>query len=236
MQKEIEEIFYKNVIPEAANGVVVIDGWHFNIHFYLQIIKECQNDSNLPTEENNIKTVEYLPENQNIVLMIKDMISFNQNLTEYATLMLEFLEQNSKFHNIENLYFNGNRENILKGILAGVWINATEENFKNPEQFLRTRIDFLTQSLLQETQDYKTYSNKVPSLDNSIIETTIESQNPLALETPFVFKSSIRSSENALDVFNLPDISYGVSNHTCYIYTIQGKKEKANTSYQKKNQ
>lgn len=51
------------------------------------------------------------------------------------------------------------------------------------------------------------------------------------METPFFFRTSFIKDD---DIYNLPKISYGISNNVCYIYAIQNEKESITTSFQKR--
>lgn len=232
MKQEILQIFYNQVVPEANTGLIQIGGWNFNIRFFLKI-------KDLPIQKFDEKKdyIEFIPENKEIVITVQNIETFHELLVEYTEKMYAFIVDNPKFYNIDNLYFEGNRENILKGILSTVWINATEENFKNPEQFLKMRIQFLEDENSLNDLNAKFIGEKIGTLDDSQIEVEIKKQNPFAHETPYVFTSQIQKELNGnIETFNLPNISYGIYDDKCYIYSIQNKSKKNDqlTPYQKK--
>lgn len=110
-----------------------------------------------------------------------------------------------------------NSYNIKKDI-AFLFINATYENFKNPISFVKLRTSFLKNKL----------SGNVTYLEDEIIESETINCNE---ETPYYFKSTI---SNGIFSYDLPLISYGISDDTCYIYAVQDKNKFKDTSYGKK--
>lgn len=111
----------------------------------------------------------------------------------------------------------------IKRSLALLWANATWSDFESPEVFIKKNIDFLNNQVLEDK-----IIGPIESLLHSQIMIEISSYTQ---ETPFCFKSFITNDNES---YELPLISYGVSNGICYIYAIQNKTPEKNTTYEKK--
>lgn len=236
MKEEIIQIFNNQVVPEAETGIIKIDGWNFNIRFSInQNSAKTMIASTSFIERDSEK--DFIQENKDIVITVKNPDRFYELLVEYTEKMYEFIVSNPGFYSIDNLYFEGKKDCIIKGILSTVWINATEENFKNPESFLETRISFLEDKTTLEYLGKEMIGEKIELLDNSYISSSICKQNPVAHETPYVFTSKIQKEiDGRIETFELPNISYGIKDDTCYVYSIQNSKSNqlSRTPYQKK--
>lgn len=216
MKELILNIFYNKIIKEARNNSPVdVNGWKFFVDFDTLVEKEMN------TQANN-----------DIVLTIKDKRTFDNVLTDYTVAMINHLEKYQKLHGIDAVYHDGNLEKMIESALVNVWFNATEEDFKDPVNFLRIRKDFLEDDLSIIKYNIKYKSSNIALLNSNHIEATIDIQNPSAHETPFVFKSRICNDNN--ETYQLPNISYGISNGKCYIYAIQGDKPSELNTYHKK--
>lgn len=206
-------IFYDEIIKEASLGRVYtyykdnIDNIPYNIVF------------NTVIEEDNINYT-YKKENNNLfipTLVIRNKLLFNTLLEKYLILSLEFYSNDNYIEN----------ENKIKKILTLLWSNATYEDFNEPINFLRKRIDFFNNNL-DDYQEEK-YINFI-EWDSTIgLKTTKAS---ILNETPYKFQITLYNGEYK---FNLPIIYYGISNNTVYIYAIQNNKDfnKENNKYQK---
>lgn len=126
MREKILDIFYNKVLPQASSskGVEIGDFWF---------------DVNIITD----KEKEKLSESFDAVLQIRDKYSFDEALVDYTFSMIEFLGQNEKLQKSYYVYFDGNIDDIIASTTLNVWFNATEEDFRNPVNFLKTRTAFL---------------------------------------------------------------------------------------------
>lgn len=123
-----------------------------------------------------------------------------------------------------NIFKNYELNVRVKCYLTNLWANALYDDFANPCLFVKKQIDF--------------YQNKLCT-ENSFIYNTIDDskikiedlKQDIRMETPFFFRASFIKDD---DIYNLPKISYGISNNVCYIYAIQNEKESITTSFQKR--
>lgn len=206
-------IFYDEIIKEASLGRVYtyykdnIDNIPYNIVF------------NTVIEEDNINYT-YKKENNNLfipTLVIRNKKLFNTLLEKYLILSLEFYSNDNYIED----------ENKIKKILTLLWSNATYEDFNEPINFLRKRIDFFNNKL-EDYQEEK-YIDFIECDSTIGLKTTKAS---ILNETPYKFQITLYNGEYK---FNLPIIYYGISNNTVYIYAIQNNKDfnKENNKYQK---
>lgn len=203
-QDMILKIFYEEILPFASKrGVIEIDGISYNIHFNSIVEnKEYRTDSHVP------------------LLTINNVLEFNKVLIEYVMKEYEILKNPIFYDKLVDMC--GYQESDqIKYIMTIVFYNAREEDFKNPISFLKTRIDFIENNYLNSK--YNEF-NTVINLGDKEIEVASSLQLP-SLETPYVFKSRIKYIENdKAKYYDLPNISYGISNNTAYIYAIQRSK------------
>lgn len=208
-QDMILKIFYEEIVPFASQkGIIEIDGISYSVHFNSIVEnKEYRNDSSVP------------------LLTINNVLEFNKVLIEYVMKEYEILK-NPIFHDKLDAMCGYQESDQIKYIMTIVFCNAREEDFRNPISFLRKRIDFIENNYLNSKYNEFT---AVTNLDDKEIEVSSSLQSP-SLETPYVFKSRIKHIENdTAEYYDLPNISYGISNNTVYIYAIQ-RSRKANES------
>lgn len=204
------DIFYNEIIKEASKGRVytyynnVNDNIPYNIAF------------NTIIEEDNIN---YIYDTNLLVptLIIKNKKLFNILLEKYLLLSLEYYDKDNYI----------DKENKTKKILTLLWSNATNEDFNEPINYLRKRIDFLNNNLNDYNEEmYINFEewNSIIGLKNI--------KNNILNETPYSFQITLYKDEYK---YNLPIIYYGISNNIVYIYAIQNKKDfnKDNNKYQK---
>lgn len=201
---EILYTFYKEIIPEIKRNKYIDNNL---TSYFLDININIENKEIINTEG-------FKP-----LLNIHNKIIFDNLLVEYIT----------KFKNhISN--FNLNEFTSIKSLFPSIFYNMSNNDFLEPEAYLRKRIDFIDNNQLNTSNEIKElYSN---SEDNKIVGNisdinsyiTYQSipQNP-NLETPYVFIPSFTSELDPTDIYYLPRISYGISGDTAYIYAIQNK-------------
>lgn len=214
---DILEIFYNNVIPEAMNGRINCLSY-YNIAFSTEIVDEekkysCEIDDDgllIPT------------------LMIKNKSQFDKLLIEYVNLALNFYDDsNFDVELLSNkLYDNEYGISKEKVILALLFANATIEDFNNPINFLKRRIDFIYNDL-SSSNDFGYIDifkgNLSLNIDRDIINN----------ETPYQMIIKIKSMNGEEFVF--PKIKFGISDDTVYIYAIQNKMNEENSFCKKIN-
>ena len=134
-----------------------------------------------------------------ISLKTNDEIKFYKLLKEYAYNALIFY------------CLEPNRNNIKK-VITYLLSNVANYELDDLNSFLEKRINFFSLDILK----FKKVSNPC-SL--GIIEGYVDKQSILQ-ETPYCFKSFFKQDGKR---YNLPRISFGIDNNTCYIYAIQNK-------------
>ena len=129
-----------------------------------------------------------------------------------------FLEQYPKLQKYDYVYFEGKVDAIIASSVLNVWFNATEEDFRNPEEFLERRSRFLTDPVSM-LECFKVHSGDV--IDSKIphhFETSVDVWNPSGNETPYVFRSKM-CKEDGGSLF-LPNIGFGLDGDKAYVYVI----------------
>lgn len=186
----------------------MIDGFLFNAFFIL--------DSQLPNYEDYFSPV----------IQIKNKKKFNQSLINYTKAMIYFLSMHPEFKNIDYVYFNGDIDKIIESTVLNVWFNATEEDFRNPVEFLEKRTSFLENAVcMKEFKKHhitKVINGKYPCYFDYYVDTW----NPSGNETPYVFRSSICNEDGAS--IELPNIGFGLDGKDCYVYCLHNGKKKEN--------
>jgi len=211
----MQNIFYE-LIKEAANGKIIIDKEEWPIGFNTTIFKDekeitYNNESNLST------------------LIIRNEAKFFELLTEYIMLELEFDRKSPRFVFEEE-------KNHIKLIIAYLFVNATTEDFLNPENLIKRNINFL------KDQTFNELNNSV-YLNGHFFDSEIEIKNikhSITMETPYKIDISlVKYDKDKKLEYQLPSIAYGIDDKTCYIYSLinpKSKKEKTleELQYEKK--
>ena len=122
----IREIFYE-LINEAKSGNVHIDGEEWPIGFNTNL-EEYSSESNLP------------------LLIVRDEEIFFRLLEEYIILELDMKRKTIPFINDEN-------KNHIKLIMAYLFVNASIEDFSNPELLIKRRIEYLKDTTFKYLDD-----------------------------------------------------------------------------------
>ena len=110
-------------------------------------------------------------------------------------------------------------------------MNATTEDFNNPIELLHKQIAFLDDTTFKEYDIPAT----IP-LDGDLKNTSLSiSRNTqsIYLETPRALKLRIEDDES-MNNYDLSEISYGIYNNTCYIYSMMNRSKKSDDSFYKK--
>lgn len=202
---DILDVFYEDFIPHASyNGTIIIDDITYHLPFNTKI--------------NNKKL--YLKNEQFPMLIINNIKEFNKYLLSYVDKAIEV------FNSDDFLYFKekvcGNKiKDQIKYILVVLFANAREEDFKNPVNYLKMQEEFLENKQLVNKYSNYTKVSFIDELDSDI-EVRSKRQCP-NFETPYVFSSRFRCNKDGInEYFELPNISYGITDNSIYVYTIQG--------------
>lgn len=224
--EKIEKIFFQDIIEEAKQGEVLIpdengkDCLVFNIGFHACIEGRLNSGSFGDSKP---------------VLMI-------QNRKQLLPLLKQYIDEVDKQKN----YFSKlKEEDRIKAYLSLVWVNAIYEDFANPTMYLKKRIDFLQDKLFDF--EIKTYASNIDFfnfindknkkainiVNGSDLVVEVSSQD-IRMETPYLFCGHFtKKIDGQLEYYELPSISYGISNGECYIYSILDKNTKKDSEYQK---
>ena len=212
--KKILNIFYEDIIPSASkSGIIMIDGikYHINFNTRIENQKISITDSNLP------------------LLDIKNIEVFNKYLVNYINKSSEVFDD-PKFDVVKERVCGFEKDDQIKYLLTVLFANCQEEDFKDPINYLRRQMDFIENDQLSIKYNEYTKLAHVTELNDSTIEVVSTTQEP-TLETPYVFCSRlVKKIDGNKEYYDLPNISYGISDDTVYIYTIKGKKKKDSNS------
>lgn len=217
MNVDILDIFYKNIINEATTGRIDCF-YYYNMAFSTKISEEekeyicdIDNDSLLiPT------------------LMIKNKKMFDSLLLEYVNLAMNFYDDSNIDKDIQNYAMYDDKKRICKEkvILALLFANATVEDFNNPCEYLRRRINFFKNDLSSST-DYGYLDILKGNVNITIDKDIINNETPLQM--------IIKAISNNGEEYEFPRIKFGVSDDTVYIYAIQNKLGDVNAYHKKIN-
>ena len=160
--------------------------------------------------------------------MIKDKNEFDRLLIEYVNLALEFYDDSNFDEEILNnkIYDNELRICREKVILSLLFANATIEDFNNPIDFLKRRIDFIYNDLCGS------YNFGYMDMFKGDLSLDID-KDIINNETPYQMIIRVKSMNEEEFVF--PKIKFGISDDTVYIYAIQNKMNEDNSFCKKIN-
>lgn len=149
-------------------------------------------------------------------LMIKNKSEFDKLLVEYVNLALKFYDESNFDMEILNNQLYNNEFGICKEkvILTLLFANAMIEDFNNPIDFLKRRIDFIYNDL-SGSYDFGYMDMFKGDLSLYIDKDIINN------ETPYQMIIKIKSTNG--EEFIFPKIKFGISDDTVYIYAIQNK-------------
>ena len=184
---------------------------------FFEIIKEAENGKIKLQEELYSSVITYYVflkfyvnknKDNEINLIIKNEDTFFEKLESYVKLSL--IHYNKDFN-----YIN------VKHIITMMFSNISNYDTYDLENFLDIHIKFLEQS--------KLFKNKSKYINDDIgyLVSSISKQS-MNQETPFCFKSRFEKDDT---YYNLPRISFGISDDICYIYAVQNKDKNVVTDY-----
>lgn len=205
MDQKILDAFYKKILPQAnSKNMVSIGDFLFDASFCLSSQIEEINDENIP------------------VIQIHNQEQFDKALINYAENMISFLQEYPELQKYDYVYFEGDTNAIIESAVFNVWFNATEEDFRNPEEFLERRSRFLTDSISKQEYFQKHTSDVIEGKIPHHFETSVDVWNPSGNETPYVFRSKMCGEDGT--TLSLPNIGFGLDGDKAYIYVIHHRK------------
>ena len=200
------DIFYNEIIKEAAKGIIQTD-YSFNIIFSTKI--EGEEIYTASTKNDNV----LIP-----TLNISDKYEFNYLLTKYTDLAIDFYPRDYfSYYGTDPL--KKEREKI-KTILSLLFANATYEDFNDPCTFLKRRIDYIENS--KENKVDLGYSDTL----NADVSCYIE-KDTIFNETPYRF--CMTAEDDVDDYYYFPCLKFGISDNKAYVYAIQRDDENENS-------
>lgn len=211
---DILDIFYNNIINEAANGRIY--GWfYYNIIFSTYI-----------REENKYYPAVSVDDTLVPMLTIKNKAEFDKLLVEYVTKALDFYDDSNFPSEILDYKEYDDEDKVCKEkvIIAYLFANATSDDFLEINKYLKRKIDFLNNDL---TGIY--YLGKSNVLDCDL-EIRIQ-RDKLCNETPYQL---MLVAHKKLDDYHFPSVKFGISEGKVYIYAIQNGNLKNSGSFSKK--
>lgn len=217
-RERILDIFYNEIVNEASKGRI-------DCYFYYNIIFHTKFEDSFIEATSSVDDV-IIP-----TLNITNKNRFDDLLITYVIKALDFYDDN-------NFHFDAIKEGISreKIIMSLLWSNATWEDFNDPCNYLRKRINFFDSSVFKDLVDKRVLLGTSEMLLGSDISCRVDI-NKLENETPYslnIFLS--KEDNNSLSVYQLPRIYFGIDNDVVYLYAIQQDKIKnfEKNSYQKK--
>ena len=130
------------------------------------------------------------------------------------------------------------QRNHVKMILAYLFVNATTEDFLNPENLIRRNISFIKDQTFSNLNEGINIPINGHFLDSELeIKNTLHS---LSMETPYKLELSlIKYNGETKLTYPLPSIAYGIENTfngecNCYIYSIMNPKRKKELTEEEK--
>lgn len=162
MNLDCIEIFYNEIIPEAAIGRV-------DCFFYRNVLFNTNIEGKLLSSTDFDATLKP-------TLIIKDKKEFDKKLLEYVTISRSFYEKYQDDDITE--------KDFLKEIMTVIWSNATVEDFTNPITFLDSRIKMINDQKLN-------YNNEIlGEIFGQNIRVTRKKESILK-ETPYILEFKI---------------------------------------------
>ncbi len=200
----IIDLFFDEILKEASIGRVDA------VMMYNVLFETKVNGKYLYKASDNIKN------NNDLFIPCLEI----NNLEEFNNLLIDYYNKASDF-------YKGTLDediNYDKAILTLLWNNATSEDFKNPNKYIKRYIDFLDNKLEINNSKY-----------SEILECNIESsieKEPIYEETPYALHSVCTNGESTYD---LPVVRFGISDDKAYIYAVQQMNNKKEpSSFEKK--
>lgn len=222
MGNEILDIFYNQIIKEAATGRVDCSVM-YNILFSTNLEDKISIDSE-PVVDNLL-----IPK-----LRISDKKRFDELLLKYVLLAMDFYKESPflKFISEGGVLQDDIKYAKEKTLMTTLWSNATFEDFNDPCMFLNNRIAYLEDKKLGALQGRRVELGFSEALNGNLyIEINKSDFNN---ETPYFIRIYLLSGDN--EIYDFPNTYLGIKDNEACIYAIQGKKiiKENMSSYEKK--
>lgn len=189
----IEQIL-KRIFSQTENGKIQIgDEESAKWTYYVELLNEESQKEN----------------NGEISIKVRNHKKFIENLKQYLIIAKDFYEK-------DKFYFDINNESFHEKLILDLFINATNFDLNNIENYIEQRTEMLKdENLICPLIVVGKY------LDTDILVEI--RRNVSNLEGPYKFKIML---DNNYDSFHLPSVTFGKVGDEVFIYCIQGEKEK----------
>ena len=214
MKNNILKIFYEDIIPEAATGRV-------DCYFIYNMIFNTR----VPE-----KKLEVISKNSNSSLMIPTL--YITNVEKFEELLVQYVEKALEFYEDENFceevlqgfsLGNGKVVSKEKVIMTLLWSNATVEDFQNPCEYLRKRIQFF------DLGDLSVFSSPQIVGYSELLDSNIEcniNKSRIESETPYFLQTFLLNSNSNERIYEFPRVYFGISDDIANIFAIQNGKDR----------
>lgn len=217
-KEEILNLFYEEIIPSASRGRI-------DCYFFYNIV------FNTRIEDSYVKGVNYFDDVIVPTLNISDKDKFDDLLVTYVNKAVKFYGDDS--FSMDAIDSGISKEKI---VLALIWGNATYEDFNDPCNYLRKRINFFeVPSISDDIFSKRVIGNSHILLDSDVVCEV--NKNKLGSETPYsIHIYFTKEIDGKIYKFFLPRVYFGISDDIVYLYAVQKDKKDniENSSYQKK--
>ena len=186
--KSIEEMV-QELFLEASNGVVYAGEWRYFLRFY-----------------NNIEGVSNAKNNKFPIVNIPSYNSFIETLKSYLNVAYDFYYD-------EKDYFMLNDEAYLKRLVINLFVNATNYDLLNMDEYIENREKMLTNKVKEGEFVLGQYLNNTKIISNIVRNRSNE-------EAPYSFKVAIKDDQ---DTFMLPEVVFSIVDNKVYVMAIQNK-------------
>lgn len=146
------------------------------------------------------------------------------NREEFFNSLGNFIQEYLDFYGFERAITEFGEDNIIKCIIMTFFSNARYIDYEHPIEYINRYIDFFHNKVSD------CFINNISLLDGSNIITNTK-KDTFGYETPYYFETVVTNGD---DRCYLPNISYGISGNTCYIYAIQNKNKNEDNVFNKK--
>ncbi len=163
-------------------------------------------------------------------LQIKNEEELKDLLFQYHQL---YMSSNRKFTQTQNMdEVFGTEKNKTLFALTNLFINAGFEDFENMNTYIKRSIDFL-KSDIGFAHNFWHDLGEMEGVKNARVSYRI-AQNNYSLETPDRLEVKVEriNSFGEEETLYLPIVSFGISQNTAYVYTLQNLYSKTNESPQ----
>lgn len=212
--ENVENIFYNEIIQEAATGYVDCD-------FFIPICFETKELKNNVLE--SITTAKYFPNVMTPTLLIKDRTHLTDSIRQYVELAREFYKNDARLIDMDE---HTKDKYIISSLLANTLVtdfNDIDSLFVRHSNFLKD--DSFFKFLEPQNIGYS-------SILESNVMVEVEKQS-IVEETPYGLKLSLQDEQgNTTYVF--PIIRFGISDNKAYIYAVQGMEDNNNKKIERK--